>query len=92
MPSSSDCDSQAEDNDDEPEVRVVWAKAARGVWGQGHVFEGKLCLNRDICKEDRIPEQVKVPVRSKPAKPAAKRAAKKAAASSTIIVQSSAYL
>ena len=30
---------------------------------------------RDICKEDQSPKQAKVPVRSKPAKPAAKRAA-----------------
>mmetsp|Transcript_30578 Transcript_30578/g.49295 ORF Transcript_30578/g.49295 Transcript_30578/m.49295 type:complete len:104 (+) Transcript_30578:54-365(+) len=41
---SSDCDSQLENGDDEPEVEVVWAKAACGVWGQGHVFDGKLYL------------------------------------------------
>ena len=52
---------------------MVWAKAARGVWGQGHVFDGKLYLTHDICKHDQIPGQLKVPVKSKPAKLAAKR-------------------
>ena len=27
--------------DEEEGVEIVWAKAARGVWGLGHVFEGK---------------------------------------------------
>ena len=36
--------------------------------GTGHMFDGKLYFTRDICKEDQIPKQVKVPVRSKPAK------------------------
>ena len=31
-PTSSDGDSQSQNGDDEPEVEVVWAKAARGVW------------------------------------------------------------
>ena len=73
MPTSSDCDSQSENGDDEPEVEVVWAKGACWVWGQGQVFDGRSYLARDICKHDQIPEQLKVPVKSKPAKPAAKR-------------------
>ena len=80
VPTSSDCDSQSENGDDEHEVEVVWAKAARGVlnltwgfknWGQCHVFDGKLYFTHDINKDDQIPEQLKVPVKSKPAKPAA---------------------
>jgi len=47
--------------DDELEVEVVWAKSARGVWGEGHMFNGKLCLTRDIWKHDQIPEQMNVP-------------------------------
>ena len=54
-------DSQSEDGDEEPEVEVVWAKVSRGVWGQGHVFDGKLFLTCDICKEDQTPKQ---PVKS----------------------------
>ena len=42
VPFSSDCHSRSEDGDDTPEVEVVWAKAARGFWEQGHVFGGKL--------------------------------------------------
>ena len=83
VPSSSDCDSQSEDGNDKPEVEVVSVKAARGVWGQAHVFDGKLYLTRDICKDEQIPKQLKVPVKSKPAKPAAKRAGKQAAQSAS---------
>ena len=79
VPTSSDCNSQLENGDDETEVEVVWAKAARGVWGQGHVFDGKLYLTRDICKHDQIPEQLRVPVKSNPTKPASKRAGNRAA-------------
>ena len=38
---------------------MVWAKASRGVWGQGYVCYGKLYLTCDICKHDQIPEQLK---------------------------------
>ena len=62
---------------------MVWVKAACGVWGRGHVFGEKLYLTRDICKEDQIPKQLKVPVNSKPAKPAPKRADKQAAQSTS---------
>jgi hypothetical protein len=67
MPSSSDCDSQSGDCDDKPEVEVVWAKAAHGVSGQGHVIDGNLYLTSGICKDEQILEQLKVPVKSNPA-------------------------
>ena len=44
-----------------------------GVWGQGHVFDG-MYFTSDICKDEQIPKRLKVPVKSKPAKPASKRA------------------
>ena len=34
------------DSDDAP-TEVVWAKAARGVWGMVNVFYGKLYFTRD---------------------------------------------
>ena len=43
------------------------------------MFDGKLYLTRDICKHDQMPEQLKVPVKSNPTKPAAKRAGNRAA-------------
>ena len=49
------------------------------IWGQGHVFDGKLHLTRDIYEDERIPKQLNIPTKHKPAKPAAKRAAKQAA-------------
>mmetsp|Transcript_70702 Transcript_70702/g.118186 ORF Transcript_70702/g.118186 Transcript_70702/m.118186 type:complete len:141 (-) Transcript_70702:36-458(-) len=55
VPSSSDCDSQSGDCDDKPEVEVVWVKAACEVWENGGVFDGKLYLTRDICKDEQIP-------------------------------------
>ena len=39
MPSSSEEEEEEEEDND---VEVVWAKSARGVWGLGHVFDGKL--------------------------------------------------
>ena len=65
------------------EVEVVWAKAACGVWGQCHVFDGELSLIRDICKRDQIPKQLKVPVTSMLAKPAPKTARKPATQSTS---------
>ena len=35
---SSSCSDSGEDD----ELQIVWAKAGRGIWGLGHVFEGKL--------------------------------------------------
>ena len=49
---------------------MVWAKAARGGLGLGHEFDGKMYFTRDICEDEQIPKQLKVPVKSKPAKPA----------------------
>ena len=40
------------------------------------MFDGKLSLTRDICEDELIQQQLKVPVKSKPAKPVAKRAGK----------------
>ena len=45
------------------------------------MFDGNLYLARDICKDEQIPEQLKVSVKSKPAKPAAKSVGKQAAQS-----------
>ena len=39
-------------------VEVVWAKSARGVWGLGQVFDGKLYFTRDICEEKWIPKDL----------------------------------
>ena len=46
---------------------MVWAKAAHGVSGQGHVIDGNLYLTSGICKDEQILEQLKVPVKSNPA-------------------------
>ena len=42
-------------------VEIVWAKSARGVWGLGHVFDGKLYFTRDICEEKLIPKDLVPP-------------------------------
>ena len=51
--SGTDSDSELLTSDDSPacldsgeddEVQIVWAKAGGGIWGLGHVFEGKLHL------------------------------------------------
>ena len=46
------------------DVEVVWAKSARGVWGLGHVFDGKLYFTRDICEEKWIPKDLVPPKKS----------------------------
>ena len=33
---------------EDDEVQIVWAKAGRGIWGLGHVFEGKLYFTKHI--------------------------------------------
>ena len=43
------------------------------------MLDGKLYLTRGICKHDQLSDQMKVPVKSKPAKPATKRAGNRAA-------------
>ena len=48
MSSSSEEEEEEEEGND---VEVVWAKSVCGVWGLGHVFDGKLYFTRDICEE-----------------------------------------
>ena len=36
-------------------VDIIWAKAARGVWGLAHVFNNKLFFTRDIMDDDAVP-------------------------------------
>ena len=62
-------------------MEVVWAKTAPGVWGLGHVFDGKLCFTRDICEEKWIPKDLASPKKPLPtpkarAKPTHKARAK----------------
>ena len=38
---------------EEDEVQIVWAKAGHGIWGLGHVFEGKLYFTKDIVDDRR---------------------------------------
>ena len=54
-------------------VDIIWAKAARGVWGLAHVFNNKLFFTRDIMDDDAVPEHFNVP-EPKP-KPASKATA-----------------
>ena len=35
----------------------MFGTTLRWVWRQGHVFDGKLYLARDICKGKQIPKQ-----------------------------------
>ena len=60
------------------------ALAARALWGlgTGSCGYGRLCLARDIRKDEQIPRRLKVPVKSEAGKPAAKKRAGKQAAQS----------
>ena len=49
---------------------MITCVTERAGGGQGHVFDGKSYVTCDICKAEQIPKQLKVPVKSKPAKPA----------------------
>ena len=40
---------------------IIWAKAARGVWGLAHVFNNKLFFTRDIMDDDAVPMHFNVP-------------------------------
>ena len=42
-------------------VHIIWAKAARGVWGLVHVFTNKLFFTRDIMDDDAVPKHFSVP-------------------------------
>ena len=56
--------------DNEQCVDIVWAKAARGVWGLAHVFDGKLYFTLNIMDNEAIRKHFLVP-KPKP-KPAPK--------------------
>ena len=57
--SESSSSDDSGDSDDEP-TEVVWATAARGVWGMAHVFDGKLYLTRDHMQGNFIPKKFEV--------------------------------
>ena len=70
---SSSCSDSGEDD----EVQLVWATAARGIWGLGHVFDDKLYFTNDIVDDSLVPKNRKPKPISKPAaKPAPKPAPK----------------
>ena len=57
-------------------MRVVWAKAGRGIWGLGHLFEGPF-TTKDIFDDKFVPRNRKRKAIPKPeAKPAPKPTAK----------------
>ena len=55
---------------------VIWAKAARGVWGMAHVFDGKLYFTRDHMQGNFIPSNLKLPEPKPAPKPQAKASSK----------------
>ena len=40
-------------------MQIVWAKAGRGIWGLGHVSEGKLYFTKDVVDDSFIPRNRK---------------------------------
>ena len=72
---SSSSDDDSSDSDDDP-TEVVWAKAARGVWGMAHVFDGKLYFTRDHMQGNFIPKNLKLPEPKPAPKPRAKASSK----------------
>ena len=40
---------------------MVWAKASRGIWGLGHVFEGQLYFSPCILNASVVRESCKLP-------------------------------
>ena len=64
MSSSSEEEEEEEEEEEGNDVEVVWAKRTRGVWGLGHVFDGKLYFTRDICEEKWIPKDLVPPKKS----------------------------
>ena len=72
LSSSSD---DSSDSDDKP-GEVIWAKAARGVWGMAHVFDGKLYFTRDHMQDNFIPKNLKLPEPKRAPKPQAKASSK----------------
>ena len=74
----SDLSSSSEDSsdsDDNPN-KAIWAKAARGVWGMAHVFDGKLYFTRDQMQGNFIPKNLKLPQPRPAPKPRAKASSK----------------
>ena len=58
-------------------MQIVWAKVGRGIWGLGHVFEGKLYFTKDIVGDTFVPINRKPkPIPKPQAKPASKPAQK----------------
>ena len=58
---SSEEEEEEEEEEEGNDVEVVWAQSARGVWGLGHVFDGKMYFTRDICEEKWIPKDLVPP-------------------------------
>ena len=58
-------------------MQIVWAKAGHGIWGLGHVFEGKLYFTKNIVDDSFVPRNRKPkPILKPEAKPAPKPAPK----------------
>ena len=36
-------------------MQIVWAKVGSGIWGLGHVFEGKLYFTKDFVDDRFVP-------------------------------------
>ena len=73
-PSLSSSDESSDSNDDP--IEVIWAKAARGVWGMAHVFDGKLYFTRDHMQGNFIPKNLKLQEPKPAPKPRAKASSK----------------
>ena len=59
-------------------MKIVWAKAGCGIWGLGHVFEGKLYFTNDIVDDSFVPmNRNPKPILKPEAKPAPKPAPKR---------------
>ena len=56
---TSDDSLSCSDFGEDDEVQIVWAKAGRGIWGLGHVFEGKLYCTKDIVDDSFVPRNRK---------------------------------
>eukprot|EP00670_Eutreptiella_braarudii_P030064 CAMPEP_0174378438 /NCGR_PEP_ID=MMETSP0811_2-20130205/122049_1 /TAXON_ID=73025 ORGANISM="Eutreptiella gymnastica-like, Strain CCMP1594" /NCGR_SAMPLE_ID=MMETSP0811_2 /ASSEMBLY_ACC=CAM_ASM_000667 /LENGTH=175 /DNA_ID=CAMNT_0015530657 /DNA_START=967 /DNA_END=1491 /DNA_ORIENTATION=- len=47
------------DSREDDEVEIVWAKATRGGWGLGQIFEDKLFFTRDVMDDSFVPNNWK---------------------------------
>ena len=76
LPTADDSASSSNSGEDN-EVQIVWATEARGIWGVGHVFEGKLYFTKDMVDDSSVPTIKKPkPIPKPAAKPAPKPAPK----------------